>query len=468
MDEVKKKPFSLAIVDDEKKIREYLGERCKAEFSSDTTIFADASTFLKAHEENAFDILVTDIRMDGMTGVELLKTVKEKSSSIQVVLITAFDDSEMANDALMLGAYDYIVKPFKVEKLLNTLHKIAEQNLLSEKTKRLSDESPHYLWSSEEEELKTKVEKAAGTESHILLTGQSGTGKSLLAKYIHENSRRIHSPFITLNCSLINENLFESELFGHEKGAFTGANDSKEGWVEKAAGGTLFLDEIGDINASAQLKLLKLIQEKTFERVGGRSTLEADIRIVFATNKDLKKEVEEGRFREDLYFRINVLHFNLLPLKDKISSLEIHFSSILNRITKRLGLPPEELPSKKVFDLLKLYQWPGNFRELENTLERALVLKENSTLSVEDFPELSEGNTVEGEKLDDVDEIPLEDKGLFDAIFDYMEQNDLKWDVLERDFYNFVWEKCKKNSTVSSEKLGVTRRVFSYKIKKGE
>jgi NtrC-family two-component system response regulator AlgB len=339
------------------------------------------------------DILLTDLRMDGMSGLDLLGKAREYFPSATVVVMTAFGTIDTAVAAMKNGAYDYLVKPFTPEQLEHLVERIEEYRRLREENTKLRDQVDAL---SEPSAIVTKnlrmqkvldtAKKVAVTDSTILITGESGTGKTLLAKLIHDGSVRAKGPFAVVNCATLSENLLESELFGHVRGAFTGAVKDKIGRLQVADTGTVFLDEIGEISPSLQTKLLRFLQEREFERVGDTKTIRVDVRIIAATNKDLEREVKEGRFREDLYFRLNVIDLHMPSLRQRPEDILTLADQLLARSfvsTGRKARPIHESAKRAI----ESYGWPGNIRELKNALERAAILCTGDQVTLEDLPD---------------------------------------------------------------------------------
>ena len=339
------------------------------------------------------DILLTDLRMDGMSGLDLLGKAREYFPSATVVIMTAYGTIDTAVAAMKSGAYDYLVKPFTPEQLEHLMERIEEYRRLREENTKLRDQVDAL---SEPSAIVTKnprmqkvldtARKVAVTDSTILITGESGTGKTLLAKLIHDGSGRAKGPFAVVNCATLSENLLESELFGHVRGAFTGAVKDKMGRLQVADSGTVFLDEIGEISPSLQTKLLRFLQEREFERVGDTKTIRVDVRIIAATNKDLEREVKEGHFREDLYFRLNVIDLHMPSLRQRPEDILVLADQLLVRSfvsTQRKPRPISEAAKKAI----EGYGWPGNIRELKNALERAAILCAGDQVTLEDLPD---------------------------------------------------------------------------------
>jgi NtrC-family two-component system response regulator AlgB len=339
------------------------------------------------------DILLTDLRMDGMSGLDLLGKAREYFPSATVVIMTAFGTIDTAVAAMKSGAYDYLVKPFTPEQLEHLIERIEEYRRLREENTKLRDQvdalsepSAIVTQNSRMQKVLDTAKKVAVTDSTILITGESGTGKTLLAKLIHDGSVRAKGPFAVVNCATLSENLLESELFGHVRGAFTGAVKDKIGRLQVADTGTVFLDEIGEISPSLQTKLLRFLQEREFERVGDTKTIKVDVRIIAATNKDLEREVKEGRFREDLYFRLNVIDLHMPSLRQRPEDILTLADQLLARSFVSTGRKPRAL-SDSARKAIESYGWPGNIRELKNALERAAILCTGDQVTVEDLPD---------------------------------------------------------------------------------
>jgi DNA-binding NtrC family response regulator len=415
--------------------------------------------------EHSFDLVITDYKMDGMDGLEVLKRIKQqnKNPNIEVILITAYGSIELAVEAIQQGAFDFITKPFshqefqvKVKKALDHLQEQAEMQRLSEENRYLRDELDVQFNfgeivgnSAPMQTIYRMIEKVAPTDSSILIYGESGTGKELVARAIHKASQRRTKPFIRVNCGALAEGILESELFGHERGAFTGAMRRKKGRFELAHKGTIFLDEIGDISPVMQLKLLRVVQEKELERVGSEETLIIDVRIIAATNKNLKEEVAKGKFREDLYYRLHILPINMPPLRERkedIMLLTDYFLKKIGREIKKTDLNVDEMAKKILFD----YHWPGNVRELENVLERAAVLCDGNNISSTDLPIL-----VEEKKQPD---------GIFlpDEIFDLNQA----LENVEKRLIQKALDKSKGIKTEAARLLNLKTSALYYKLEK--
>ncbi len=381
----------VLVVDDERSMREFLEIFFRSEGYDVTTAGDLASAHLHL-ETNEFDVAVTDVRMPGGSGIELLHTVRESSPETVVIIMTAFASTDTAIAAIRDGAYDYITKPFKVEELRLVVEKALEKKLLSSENRRLRSE----LRSHERDRsiigssaainrVFDVIAQVADTKANVLLTGESGTGKELVARSIHNSGARRGRPFIALNCAAIPENLLESELFGHVKGSFTGAVRNKEGLFEAADSGTLFLDEVGELTLPLQVKLLRVIQDKTIRRVGGTSDHRVDVRVIAATNRRLSDEVAAGRFRDDLYYRLNVIEIPMPPLRDRTDDIPLLISHFIEKYARELDKSIEGI-SEAALSRLMAYPFPGNVRELENVIERAIALSRGASIEEESLP----------------------------------------------------------------------------------
>lgn len=381
----------ILVVDDEANARLALADLLRDEgYKVDTA--ADGFKALGKIDSFAPDLVVTDLRMPGMNGIELMEKIHARTEPIPVVLMTAFGAVETAVTAMQKGASDYLVKPINFEELLIVLARTLEREFLRRETvqlkKRIDDrlDRKNFVGNSAEmSRIFEVVSQIAGSRASVLIEGESGTGKELVAEAIHQRSPRRDKPFVKLHCAALAESLLESELFGHERGAFTGAIARKDGRFHVADGGTLFLDEIGEISPSIQVKLLRFLQEHEFERVGSNETVHVNVRIVAATNRDLREEVEHGRFREDLYYRLNVINLQLPAIRhrrDDILPLAEHFLSVFSKANEK----NITRMSNECAKLLRGYDWPGNVREIENAIERAVVMSRSTELQVSNLP----------------------------------------------------------------------------------
>lgn len=384
--------YNVLIVDDERSMREFLAIVLKKEGYA-VTVAAHGAEALSALDKEIFDLVLSDVKMPGLSGIDVLKAVKAASPSTIVLMMTAFASTDSAVEAMREGAYDYLTKPFKIDEVKLLVKNALEKKELLAENARLKQEvherSAFDQIIGRSEKL-TKVldliRKVADTSSNVLIFGESGTGKELVARAIHYNSRRRDRPFVTVNCSALPEPLLESELFGHMKGAFTGAVCNKEGLFEIANEGTIFLDEIGETPLGIQVKLLRVLQEKEFRRVGGTRDTKIDVRIVAATNQDLEKAIAEGRFREDLYYRLDVIPIRLPPLRERPEDIPMLVEAFLAKFTREMGKSITKVAPSAI-DLLCGQEWRGNVRELENVMERVVALASGDTIGPEQFRE---------------------------------------------------------------------------------
>src|SRR6478672_705348 len=373
------KGMAILLVDDEPLIRLSMVDALEA-VGYDVRAAASGTEGLDVLRQKTFDLVITDLRLPGADGLTVLRATKDKSPETEVVMITAHGSVESAVGAMKLGAFDYITKPFQMDELLLIVERVGRVIALRRENRDLKEtlESKFCFngilgTNTQMRGVLDKIKTVAGTDSTILILGESGTGKELVANAIHQNSTRSQHPLIKISCAALPETLLEAELFGHEKGAFTGALRQRRGRFELAHKGTLFLDEIGEISQVVQVKLLRVLQERQFERVGGNETIEVDVRVVCATQKDLKKEVQQGRFREDLYYRLNVVPVILPPLRERREDIMLIAEHMLRVRCERIKKPLDGF-SQGAQDLLLRYSFPGNIRELENLIERAVAL----------------------------------------------------------------------------------------------
>ncbi len=382
---------TLLIVDDEKNyllvLEDLLSEAGYQVYTADS-----GSKGLEMALASDLDVIITDMKMPGMDGMTLLERVHAEKPDLPVIMMTAFGSVEKAVEAMRKGAFDYILKPFKNEELKLTIRKALEHHQLLRRNRYLSQElQERYQFSSiigksaPMQRIYELIEKVAPAKATVLITGESGTGKELIARAIHFNSPRRNQPFITVNCGALPETLLESELFGHEKGSFSGAVSQRKGRFELAHEGTLFLDEITEMSAPLQVKLLRVLQEMEFERVGGSVTLRVDIRLVAASNRNLKEEVAAGRFRSDLFYRLNVVHVHLPPLRERTDDIPLLVNHFLTKYGASVGKPKMSIGLDALRCLMQ-YSWPGNVRELENAIERAVILCGGNEIELRDIP----------------------------------------------------------------------------------
>lgn len=431
---------SILVVDDEKNQREILETILSGE-GYDVTTASSGEAAMKFVEARRFDLVLTDLKMTGMSGLDLLKELTNYDKSIIVILLTAHGSVDSAVDALRLGAFDYLQKPYDSEKLLETVSRAL--NKLTTLDIEIISVSP------EMDGVKKMILKIAKSNSTVLIRGESGTGKELIARSIHKNSLRSNEIFQAVNCAAINENLLESELFGHEKGSFTGAIAEKKGLFEIAHHGTLFLDEIGELDVSLQAKLLRALQEKQIRRVGGIKDIDVDVRVVAATNRDLLKMAEEKRFREDLYYRLNVLSLEIPPLRNRRTDIPVLIDYFLKKHTR--GSDRKVTIKADARKLLEDYSYPGNVRQLESAIERAVLLCENDMITLEDLPpEMQQGS---GPTSMSADLVKLPPEGV-------------NFEDVERSLIMQAMDRTDNNITKSAKLLGLTFRTLQYRLEK--
>jgi two-component system response regulator PilR (NtrC family) len=398
----------LLVVDDEQSMREFLESFLRRE-GYDVSTAADVNTALSYLESDEIDLVITDMQMPEKTGLDLILEARELSPETAMVMITGFGTTDSAISAMREGAYDYLTKPFKVDELRIVIEKALEKKLLSNENHRLKEElrsqsrSRNIIGHSRVmQEVYELIGQVAETKTNVLVYGESGTGKELVARAIHDQSPRSGKPFVAINCGAIPENLIESELFGHVKGAFTGALQNKDGLFEAATGGTLFLDEIGELSHPLQVKLLRALQEKSIRRVGDTADRKIDVRIVSATNRRLEDEVAAGRFREDVYYRLNVIQLTLPPLRDRPEDIPLLAQHFIRRFSDEIGKEVEGMDGE-AFDMLSTYGFPGNVRELENLIERAVALARGPVIGTALLPPTVTANPSAGpiSRIDD-------------------------------------------------------------------
>jgi DNA-binding NtrC family response regulator len=446
----------ILIVDDEEGMRRLLS-RVLGKAGFETAAVGSGADALGAVAKEHFDLVLTDIVMPGMDGLQLLRELKEFDPSLPILVITAYGTVESAVEALRSGAYDYITKPFEADEIRLTVEKALERERLLAENLYLHQElesrySQTGIVGASQSMLQVfeTASSVADSNASVLVTGESGTGKELIARSIHRNSPRKDQPFVVLNCAALSEGVLESELFGHEKGAFSGAIAAKKGRFEMAHQGTLFIDEVGEMSLTAQVKLLRVIQEHEFERVGGMRTIKTDVRIVAATNKDLGEEVQKGNFREDLFYRLNVVNIHLPPLRERRDDIEPLARHFLAKYIRETGKKIEDISPKAVTCLLA-YDWPGNVRELENVLERAVVLAKGNVITPRDLPQGLYGE----------DEICLTVPERGGSLTEILED-------LEKQLIIKTLKKMDGSQTRAAEALGIKRTTLRYKLEKYE
>ncbi len=440
----------VVVVDDEERMRT-LVSKVLGKHGYAVRTAADGASALHLLEEEPADLVLTDVKMPGMDGLELLRAVRETLPEAAVILMTAFGSIDAAVQAMREGAYDYISKPFKIEELLVICEKALEQRHLKREVQALRQEiGGRYQFgnltgkSPAMQEVFRLIEQVAPSKSTVMIYGKSGTGKELVARAIHYNSPRRDKRFVPVNCAAIPAELLESELFGHEKGSFTGAIQTKLGKFELANGGTLFLDEVGTMRLDLQAKILRALQEREFTRVGGTRTIQVDVRVIAATNQDLRHMVSEGAFREDLYYRLNVVPITVPALKERPEDIPLLATHFLKRFAEETGSVVTSI-SPAAMQILMNYAWPGNVRELENAIERAVTLARHPTILPEDLPPHFTATVSPVERAMALD-CSLED--------------------LERQYMQEVLRRTRGHQTRAAAILGIDRRTLYRKIRR--
>jgi two-component system, NtrC family, response regulator PilR len=447
----------VLVVDDEQSMRELLAIMLR-QVGYDVTVADGGEAAIKSLETDAFDLVITDLRMRKADGLAVLRAAKEHSPRTVVLVVTAFASTETAVEAMKLGAYDYVTKPFKLEELKLTIanalerKRLQEENLALKRQLRIERGFENFIGRSRKMlDVFETIRKTADSGSTVMITGESGTGKELVAQAVHAESGRRRAPFISVNCGAVPEALMESELFGHIKGAFTGAVANTEGLFAAADGGTLFLDEITEIPHSVQVKLLRVIQEREIRRVGDTRDQKVDVRLIAASNRELTKAVSDGTLREDLFYRLNVIPIHLPPLRERredIAPLVAHF---VRKIAQEIGKDVKSV-SPETLAILERYHWPGNIRELENVVERAIVLGNSDTLEPDALPSTL---TVPKDPQDVGIEIPAGGVDLEETL-----------DRIERRYIQLALERTAGVQTRAAELLKVSFRQFRYKLQK--
>ena len=448
---------TIMIVDDEKQIRDTLGGVLTDEGYRVVAV-EDGEEALKRFSDGGAECVLLDIWLPGMDGIEVLKEFKKRYPEVPVIMISGHGNVETAVKATKLGAYDFLEKPLSLEKVLLTVEHALEQ-------KRLAEENREFLERARREyaiignspvmkQLKEDIKRVATTNSWVLITGENGTGKELVARNIHLYSKRSGKPFVAVNCAAIPDELIESELFGYEKGAFTGASGSKKGKFDLADGGTIFLDEIGDMSLKTQAKILRILQERSFERVGGTKTITVDVRVIAATNKDLEEEMKKGNFREDLYYRLNVIPFHVPPLRERKEDIPLFVKHYIKEFS--LATAREDVPhlTDAAMSALVHYHWPGNVRELKNLMERLVIMVRSSTITVEDLPPY-----IREHLPDNIEETnPFRSETLREA------RKHFEKEFIKRKLREYNWNISRTADAIGIERSHLYRKMKSYGI----
>jgi two-component system response regulator AtoC len=442
----------ILVVDDEEDILLLYKNLLKNEYN--LTVTKSGADAVRKASEKHYDLAILDVIMPEMNGMEVLKKIKEIDGSIDVIMVTASKEVKPAVDCLKFGAFDYIIKPFEVEDLLSTIRKALERRKIIMENlylKQALDErtSMGELMGKNDKIRKIYdiIEHISGSDSTVLITGESGTGKEIVAETIHKKSKRANNPYVIVNCAAIPENLLESEMFGHERGSFTGALDRHLGKFELANGGTIFLDEIGEMPMAMQVKLLRAVQEGAIERVGGEKSIPIDIRIIAATNIHLKKAIQDKKFREDLYYRLNVIPINIPPLRDRSEDIPLFINYFLAKYNKELNKDIKHMTGEAL-KVLREYSWPGNIRELENLIERIVTLSKDDHIDTAHLPK-----DIVNSKPNNNCAFSLEEGSLMKAVRNF-----------EKNIINDALRYCNGNQTNTARTLGIHRTTLISKL----
>jgi two-component system response regulator PilR (NtrC family) len=450
----------ILVVDDEQSMRDFLAILLTKEGHEVLTAKSGADA-LQAVQSEIFDLVITDMKMPGADGMEVLKAVKEVSPETVVIMITAFATTETAVEAMKIGAYDYIIKPFKVDELKLIINNSLEKRYLRKENTLLKREIEskagfaNFIGKSKPmQKVFSLIRQVSDTKSTVLITGESGTGKELVAKAVHFNSPLKNRPFVTVNCGALPETLLESELFGYMKGAFTGASSNKQGLFEAANNGTIFLDEISATTPALQIKLLRVLQEREFIRIGGTAGVKVDVHVIAASNKDLLAEVARGMFREDLYYRLNVLPIHLPPLRERKEDIPLLAEYFLKKVVRKGA---ERTQIKKIdpeaMKALMAYHWPGNVRELENTIERMIILTPEDVIRIDQVPDTVKSPS----RSSDLVSFEIPETGVdLEALLE----------KTERTFLRKALERTGGVKTDAAKLLGLTFRSFRHRLQK--
>ncbi len=444
--------FNVLIVDDEKNIREGLGRSLSMD-GYEIYLAENGKKGLEIVNSSEIDLVITDLKMPELSGEQLLKKITSSNPNIPVIILTGHGSIETAVNAMRDGAFDFLTKPVNLDRLsllvkraLSSRQLVLKHRELEEEVKRLSSRqkfSSIIGKSAKMRRIMELIDQVADTKASVLITGESGVGKELVADAIHNLSRRRDNSFIKVHCAALSENLLESELFGHEKGAFTGAVARKKGRFELADKGTIFLDEIGEINQSVQIKILRVLQEKKFERVGGEETIDVDVRIISATNRDLKAEIEKGNFREDLFYRLNVVNIHVPPLRERKEDISLLSAAFLKELAEENGKKIDGIDPKAHLALYN-YNWPGNIRELRNCIESSVVMCKGNVITLADMPP-----SITAENPDDYIKLTP----------------GISLEEAEKEVIRMTLIHEKGNKTKTAEVLGIGRKTLHRKIK---
>jgi len=435
----------ILIVDDQKNMRTTLAIMLRGA-GHDVSEAKDGADACEAIDDEVYDLVITDLRMGAVGGIEVLRHVRKVSPLTEIIVMTAYGTIETAVEAMRLGAWDYIQKPFTEDELIVKVDKALERRWLSGEVSLLTQEfKERYSFeniigrSQPIRDILTRIIKIAPTDTTVLVTGESGTGKELIAKAVHANSKRSDRPFVPVNCAAINETLLESELFGHTRGAFTGAVSTRKGLFEEAEGGTFFFDEIAETSLSLQAKLLRAIQEKEIRRIGDNKSIHVNVRIIAATNQNLQRSIEDKIFREDLYYRLNVARFHVPPLRDRPEDIPLLVEHFIKKFSTKMKRPVRLMTG--TMERLTSLKFPGNVRELENLMEQAVALTMNGEIQVEDIMPTNDDNTPESQSLDNI--VAMAERHAIRAALVHYDSTDKAADALELS-PTTLWRKMKK------------------------
>jgi two-component system NtrC family response regulator len=446
------KRIKILVIDDDESLRRVLEYNLAQEGYAVLTASSGEEGLELLKKEGA-DLILTDVRMAGMDGLQVMELARKLDPAVQVIILTAFGTIEMAVEAMKAGAFHYISKPFNRDELKLTVKKALQVKDLVRENVALRQELTARVGldniiaeSPQMGRVLDMVVRVAPTETTVLIMGESGTGKELIARAIHGNSPRARGPFVAVNCAAIPENLLESELFGHVKGAFTGAIRDRVGKFEAADGGTVFLDEIGEMRPDLQVKILRVLEERTLERVGDNRPIRVDVRVLAATNKDLGKAIQAGEFREDLYYRLNVVPVSIPPLRERRADILV----LAQHFLRRLGANANLTITPDAFRALESYDWPGNVRELENALERAMIFHRGDVISLADLPE-----TIRAPRVREVAALPVS-----------LPESGLSLEEVEKELILRALQKHDWNQSRAARYLGITRHTLLYRMEK--
>lgn len=448
---------SILVVEDQEAFARQIKRRLEKE-GYETDVSTDAESAMRSLEEKRFNLVISDLKLSQISGLELLMTVKARYPDTAFIVMTAYGSIETAVDAIKKGANDYITKPFPPEELVLIVRNVLEkQSLMDEVCILRKEVEGRYSFGNiigknpGMQEVYDLISDVADTDATVLIRGETGTGKELVAKSIHFNSRRKDKIFVGLNCGALPETLLESELFGYEKGAFTGATKQKIGKFEYADGGTIFLDEVGDLSPATQVKLLRVLQERVIERVGGNGRIDVDVRIIAATNKDIEEEVAQGRFREDLYYRLNVVPIKLPPLRERKEDIPLLAKHFLAKYAQMLN-KDITIISQEALNEMMAYDWPGNVRQLENLIERAIIMAKGNTISHIDLS-------------DDMRRRRVEPPGQLTVHLPFKEAKERVVKEYERDYFINLLGRCRGNITQAAKIAQIDMKTLRRKMK---